>query len=1029
MRQFLLLAAVGLLLAPDSSRAVFGAGDGVPPPAPIDAAPTRAARVDAGLRATRFVPNVGQWCEEVRGVVLGETVGWIHDDGFTLRYERASARPPVQAPDAMHAPVRSGAVLRTRFAGRARRVEPCAEMAARQHFLIGDDAARHRSDVPAYARMRLVEVLPGIDVILGPLRDAGPGPFAYDLELAPGADLDAFVVRCEGASALRIDAAGELCVTLPTPTGPVELRHSAPIAWQAGADGRTPLPVQFRLLGPDRYGFVAAGRDPAQATTIDPGVVWSTYLGGGATDSVNDLVWKPGVGIWVGGWAGSLDFPTTVGAYQVTGGSDGFVARLSEDGSQIVYATYFGGSGNEEVRGIDLGPGNTPTLAGFTHSVDLPVTAGAVQPAYAGASLVLDLGDAFVARLSANGGQLLGSTYLGGAFDETAEDVAVDNAGNAYLAGWTSSGNFPTTPGVWRPALGGPLTLQTDGFVTCVAADCRSLVYSTYAGGSLPDQLRSIDIDRATNEVVAAGWSVSADFPTTPSSYRTTSAGLIDLVALRLRADGTLPVFSTYLGGSDTDVAESVHLAADGSVWVGGFTRSANFPTTLGAPQRQPGGDDDGLIVRFAANGQSMLYSTLFGGAGADVVRGIDQDGSDLLVVGQTTGNLSVTANATQPNYGGGGLDAFVAHFDNSGGSLAYASYFGGAAQDVLSRARIDTGLCVLGGWSFSADHPVTPGALQPQLLGAEDGVLMQLDLLTDLGDGLQIQSLSPPATLRRVGAGRAELLAVRARNLTGRELLLDGVRVLVAGSGDGPSHLHQVRVYVDDPVTEDPFDDLVGGPVPIQQDDAELNVPLAGVSVPRLGETLLRITVDVTPPGDGSTIEGAAATVSADAWDVRAYGQGAGPTVRVFGDGRSDGAVLIVGALPGDADGDGLRTVFDLRRQCVSLGAASTASDCDGDGLNTVRDVELTQDAVLGRAAILSTPGQVQRGQWFTLRGVFPIGGIVDATLGGRSLRPGTLTPREATFFVDASQAVGLQSLQVAFGGELVLVQDVSVP
>ncbi len=1028
MRQLLILAAVGLMLVLVAPRPVPGSG-GVAASVAPQPGPDRSTRVGTSLRATRFVPNHGQWPNEVRAAVLGETVGWIHDDGFTLRHERAAPRPGPQGDQAGATSLRSGAVLRTRFAGRAQRVESGGELAARHNFLIGDDVTRHRTGVPAFASMRLVEVLPGIDVVFGPLRDAGPGPFAYDLQLAPGADLDAFVVQCEGARALRVDETGRLCMTLPTPTGTVELQHTAPIAWQVGTDGTAPLPVQFRLLGADRYGFVAASRDPQRATTIDPGVVWSTFLGGGGTDSVNDLVWRPGVGIWVGGWAGSLDFPTTVGAFQVNGGNDGFVARLSEDGSQLVYATYFGGSENEEVRGIDVGPGNTPTLAGFTHSTDLPVTAGAVQPAYAGASLVLDLGDAFVARLSANGDQLLGATYLGGAFDETAEDVAVDSAGNAYLAGWTSSGNFPTTPGVWRPAIGGPLTLQTDGFVTCVAADCRTLVYSTYAGGTLPDQLRSIDIDHTTNEVVAAGWSVSADFPTTPSGYRTTSAGLIDLVALRLRADGTLPVFSTYLGGNDTDVAESVHLAADGTVWVGGFTRSPNFPTTVGAPQRQPGGDDDGLVVRFAANGQSLLYSTLIGGSGADVVRGIDQDGSDLLVVGQSTGNLPVTPNATQATFGGGGLDAFVAHLQNDGASLSYMSYFGGAAQDVLARAWIDTGLCVVGGWSFSADYPVTPGALQTQRLGVEDGVLMQLDLLADLGDGLQIQSQASTATLRFVGAERAELLAVRARNLTGRELLLDGVRVLIAGSGDGPSHLHDLRVYVDDPATATPFDLLVGGPVTLQQDDAELTVPLASASVPRLGETLLRFTVDIAPATDGSTVEGAAATVSADAWQVRAYGQGTGPAVRVFGDGRSRGAVLIAGALPGDVDGDGRRTVLDLRRLCGSLGAVAGVSDCNGDGLRTLRDVELTQDAVLGRAAIVGLPAQVQRGQWFTIRGVFPNDSIVDVTLGGRSLRAGCLTPREATFFVETSQAVGTQSVQIAVGGQLVLVQDVLVP
>ncbi len=1016
----LIAAALPLVAAPflltASRTAPLHADREAPPPACAPA---------AAVGTSRFVPNLGQWHESVRFAVLGDTVGWLHDDGFTLRLERRPVRSPSGSPES--APRSHGAVVRTRFAGAARECVAHGDLPGRHHFLVGP-VERHRTGVAASRSVRLVDVHPGIDVVFGPLRESGCGPFAYDLELRPGADLAQFVATCDGVESLAIDAEGGLCLTLPTPEGPVELRHSAPIAWQDGPAGRRPLAVRFQLRGERAYGFVAPDLDPAAPATIDPGIVWSTLLGGGGTDSINDFVWRPGSGIWVAGWSGSLDFPTTAGAYQSSGGRDGFVARLSEDGSQIAYATYYGGSDNEEIRGLDLGPGETPTFAGFTHSANLPLTAGAVQPFYAGASFVLEVGDGFVARLSATGDQLLASTYLGGVLDDAIEDVVVDAAGDAYVAGWTSSPNFPTTAGAWRPSFIGPLNLQTDGFVACVAADGRSLRYSTYAGGSAPDQLRAIDLDPATGEVVAAGWASSADFPTTPTAYRTTSGGVVDMVALRLRANGSQAVFSTYLGGVDSDVAETVLLGADGSCWLGGFTRSPNFPTSAGAPQRTPGGLDDGAIVRLAANGQSLVFSTLLGGGGADIVRGLAVDGSDLVAVGETTGAFPVVPGALQATYGGGGLDAFFAHYTGLGAVLDHATYFGGQAQDVLARAALDSGLCVLSGWTFSADHPVTAGALQTQLRGVEDGVLMQVDLIGDLGDGLEIVPVAGPEPVRFVGAETAELLAVRARNRTGRDLWIDRVRVLIAGSGSGPSHLRDVAVHVDDPLTVDPYDQRVAGPLAVVGEDRELEIALGSVRVPRLGETLLRVAARIEPAANGATIEAACATVDASAWSVRAYGAGAGPQVRVFGDGRAVGAVLVAGALPGDRDGDGVRTVFDLRRQAANLGADAGPGDCDGDGVVTVVDLELTQHALLGRATAVVVPLAVVRGEWFTLRGVFPAGSAVDGTLGSRTLTPGRVTPREVTLRVDAAQPPGLQTLQVSIGGQLLAARDVLV-
>jgi hypothetical protein len=993
------------------------------PPAATPDDSAQRAMAHAATGAPRFVPNRGQWASEVEFAVLGDSAGWIHRDGFTLRFERRSARPRRHEEGPA---VQVGSVVRTRFSGGgARDVVEGKQLPGEFHFLRGEPTA-WRQGVPSFASVRLDGVQPGIDVVFRPLPDAAAGPFEYDLVLAPGADLGRFTAKCEGAQGLRIDAEGRLCIRVPLPDGAVELVQRAPIAWQETPAGRRPLPVAFRLVGDDGYGFCAPDHDPAMAAVVDPGVVWSTYLGGGSSDSINDLVWRPGVGLWVAGWAGSTDFPTTTGAYRTTGGQDAFVARLDETGSSLVFGTYLGGGLADEARALDLGPGLQPVVAGFTHSFDFPVTTGALQPAFGGASLVIDIGDAFVARLSATGGALLGATYLGGMFDEIAEGVAVDAAGNACVAGWTTSGNFPTTPGAWQPALGGPLTLQSDGFLAKVAPDCRTAVYSTYVGAQLPDQLLEVAVDAATGDAIAVGWTVSANFPVTGTAYRTSNAGSLDMVAVRLNTTGSAAVFSTYLGGVNEDFANAVTVATDGSVWIGGVANSANFPTTAGAPQRVAGGDDDGVLCRLSGNGSTLLYSTLFGGPGADQVRAIAVDGTTVIAVGETTGGIPLAGGPSQATFGGGGLDGFAAYYTSAGASLDFAGYFGGSGVDVLGTAALgSSGLALLGGWSFSADFPVTVGALQTQLRGTEDGIVLQLDLATDLGDGLEVAGSG--GGVQFVGEGDRECLAFVATNRTTRALQLDAVRLLFAGRGAAFANTQAVRVFLDDPALPGERDRLVAGPLSIQVDDAEQNLPLTDVLIPVGGSVTLRVVLDVAP-SVGGTIEFAVAAVEPSAWTLRAMGAGSGPAVRVLGSGRVEGPVLVVGALPGDADRDGAISVFDLRRLCARLGEVDPIVDVDGDGLLATNDVDFTRAALLGRSTFVACPLAVQRSDWFVVQGLFPVDGTVEATLGGRSLAIGRLTPRELTLRADGTQATGLQELRLVIDGELVVARTVQV-
>ncbi len=1003
-----------LLLAATAFAAAFA----MPPATPrVDDARSepraRAAARPARPTDLQFVPNRGQWAPEVAYGVLGDTAGWLHDDGFTLRLERWT-----EGEDRLPGRGAVGAVVRTRFvAGGADGFDEAAPFSTRHHFLVGP-AAAHRADVPSFGEVTMRGVSRGVDVRFRPLPGEQSGPFEYDLLLAPGADLSQFVAECEGVERLRIDGEGRLVATVATAAGRRELIQQAPVAWQVRGDARAPLDVRFRLLGERRYGFVAEGRDDALAAVVDPGVLWGTFLGGGATDRVYDIEWRDGDGGWVGGWTGSTDFPTTTGAYQTQGLADGFVAKLADDGQSLLFATYLGGTRSEEVRGIAVAGDGSVFAVGFTNSSDFPTTPGAAQVAYGGGSPFLDVGDAFVSRLSADGQSLLASTFVGGAYDDIAEDVLLDDNGDPVLVGWTSSNDMPIPAGGYQPLLGGLPAIQSDGFVLGAAADLQSLSFGTFLGGQLGEQLLAIDRDPATGDLAVAGWTLGLDFPTTPNVVRPTSSGDIDATLTRLSADASALTWSTYLGGIEEDAAQAVRFDVDGSVWVGGFTDSPNFPPSLNAPQTSLAGGVDGFVTRISSLGQLIVFSTLLGGPGNDRVRDLDRSSAGLMVVGQAGDGFPVTADATQLQFAAGVTDAFATHLTNGGATIAWSSYFGGAGQESFTAVDFgDSGIASVAGYTYSTDFPIAPAALQGQLLGAEDGVVMRLDLLTDLGAGVQVNPLAEEEVEVREG-GVAELLRFELVNTTDRVLYVDSVRVLVTGAGAMATNVVDLRVFQDGALV---------GAAPAATPGEDQVLTLSGLTLAPRAASTVTMDADLVAVA-GESFEVAALVEGPDAWDVRAFGLGGGPSVGVSGAGRASGLAQVVGRIPGDVDGSGDRTVVDVRRLLNAVGDLDLASDADGDGTITSVDIEATRSAILGRASGFSAPVQVAAGAWLPVRALLPKLTLLQASLGGFSLQVGRATPRQLTLRVPANHPSGLQELVVSRAGQVIFAGFVQV-
>ena len=298
-------------------------------------------------------------------------------------------------------------------------------------------------------------------------------------------------------------------------------------------------------------------------------LVFSTFLGGGGADTAYGIALDAAGDSYIVGDTTSLNFPA--GGYQTSnrGGQDAFVAELSASGRQLLFGTYLGGAGADHGGAIALDPSGTIYITGYTWSSNFP-TATPYQKAIAGPC------NAFIARLDTSGDRLLFSTYLGGSgctmmYPETGQGIAVDAQGNAYVAGVTSSGDFPRLNAI-QPQLEG----STDAFVAKFNSQ-GSLLFSTYMGGSGVDLGNAIALD-ASGSIYVVGYTYSTDFPVTGGAIQTANAGGCDAFLFKLSPSGDTLLYATYLGGSGADTASGVALDSSGNVYLGGWTLSANFP-------------------------------------------------------------------------------------------------------------------------------------------------------------------------------------------------------------------------------------------------------------------------------------------------------------------------------------------------------------------------------------------------------------------------------------------------------------------
>ena len=423
-----------------------------------------------------FVENRGQWRTEARFVARrGGLIARLERGAIALQLERAVEEGR-----------REGVLVRLAFEGFRAAAVIAGEggLPGTYNFFYGNDPARWVTEVSGHASVLYRGLYAGVDLRV---REEDRH-LEYDLLLAPGADLGSVVVRLEGIDALRLDPEGIL--VFETRLG--RLLQRPPKTWQVARDGSSvPRECRYRLLEGNRFGFEVRDRDPGLALVVDPGLEWSTFLGGSFDESVRAAATTPSGSVIVAGWTSSPGFPVTAGSYDTlfSPPSQGFVAHLDATGSVLLYSTFLAGTSSAGWTlpfSVALDPSGSATVVGETGSADFPTTPGAFDVTYNGG-----YSDPFVTRLGPTGSTLTYSTFLGGSSPygrDRAKAVDLDASGEAIVGGDTGSFDFPTTPGAFSTTLGTFVTAKcgaASSFVARLTSTGSQLAYSTFFGGGM----------------------------------------------------------------------------------------------------------------------------------------------------------------------------------------------------------------------------------------------------------------------------------------------------------------------------------------------------------------------------------------------------------------------------------------------------------------------------------------------------------------------------------------------------------------
>ncbi|MBN2256012.1 MAG: SBBP repeat-containing protein, partial [Deltaproteobacteria bacterium] len=537
------------------------------------------------------------------------------------------------------------------------------------HYLTGNDPAAWRTDIPTSRSVLFEEIYKNIDLKLyGTERE-----IEYDFIVKPGGKVADIAFAYRDVQRTALDDAGDLVVDMEFGG----LRHKKPSCYQMIQGERKEVDGRFKPMGDNRYSFEVSGYDDSHELIIDPVVLaYSTFLGGTKHECGYGLALDNSGAAYLIGSTSSTDFPTKKPfSGKRNGSSDVFLTKISATGASLIYSTYIGGSSWEVGSGVAVDAANAAYLVGYTDSKDFP-TQNPIQKDRvwftdvfvakinkAGNALVYSTylggwgfdyghgiavdkagsayvtgttgsndfpvknpiykyqggywGDAFVSKLSQDGGSLVYSTFLGGSGNEHETAIAVDSQGAAYVVGGTESNNFPV-----KNPYQAVKSKYVDAFITKIHPKGTSLVYSTFLGGKGGEYCHDIAVDKKGAAYIT-GETTSKDFPLKNAMYPVYKGGGLwlweDAFITKIHPKGNTLVFSTYLGGTGLDEGYCIALDGGGNIYVSGATKSTDFPVKNAFQDHFNGGEaGDAFVAKIKPNGKTMVYATYLGGAESD---------------------------------------------------------------------------------------------------------------------------------------------------------------------------------------------------------------------------------------------------------------------------------------------------------------------------------------------------------------------------------------------------------------------------
>jgi hypothetical protein len=637
-----------------------------------------------------FTANLGQWDEDVlfRASAGGATM-WLCRDRIVYQFVR---RVESEVTDLLEYPTympadsdkhdlhKSDSIEQLLVTARFVEANPIVDAVSYEkldykcNYFLGNDPTRWRTDVPNYRAIVIENIYTGIDLRFD---GEGSGQAPYKFVAAPGVDLGQIRIEYEGVDEITFDERG--CSVARTIWGEM------PVIVLSPAD--VVVPAAENLFGIN--GFNAS----SQLTTFyDLTLDYSTYLGGSGYEWSSDIAVSDDGSAYLYGYTCSADFPTENPYQTDLDTTDIFVTKLNPAGDALVYSTYLGGNDIDSPGEIALDSVGNAYLTGVTYSTDFP-TQNPYQSDQAG-------GDAFVTKLNPGGNELIYSTYIGGIYYDGFRSIAVDENGNAYLAGSSFSPDFPTQ----NPFQ----TLQgiEDCVVTKLGPTGNVLVYSTYLGGTEHDATSCIAID-GDGCAYVSGRTLSVDFPV-ENPYQT-SQNPADGFVTKFTADGNALIYSTYLGGNLSDVPFAMAVDGNGCAFVTGYTTSTDFPTQNPYQDSLVGSTFNVFVTKLEASGNSLVYSTYLGGELYDATSDLAIDGDGCAyIIGDTKSTDFPIKNPFQADYQGGIDDAFLTRLSPAGNTLIFSTYLGGSASDRARGIAITEDSSVyIAGQTLSTDFPI----------------------------------------------------------------------------------------------------------------------------------------------------------------------------------------------------------------------------------------------------------------------------------------------------------------------------------